>query len=170
MIGLDIDIFALNYIMLYQYVDMLCPYCREEGNEVVNSRPTFHNSSVWRRRRCSVCHKVFTTYERCDLSFITILKKNGRKQRYSRAKLFSSIYRATISIPNKEATVELYTDSIEQIILNKKLKTLTSLEVGEIVLNYLKDVNTISFIRFLAYNSKPKNINDVAKSISKYIN
>src|SRR4051812_5090176 len=112
---------------------MKCPYCRSETTEVYNSRPTRFGSQIWRRRRCLGCHESFTTYEMIDLGFLKVVKKGGKKQRYSRAKLYSGIYGAFLSIPHKETTVDQVTDTIEAKILDTKKREITSSDIARIV-------------------------------------
>jgi len=146
---------------------MLCPFCQNEETEVVNTRSTFHQTQVWRRRRCQKCNGVFTTYEKADLSFIKIIKKSGRKERYSRAKLFAGIYGAFLSGHNKERTADEVTTHIESKILGLRKKEISSQEVGNIVLTKLKSANPPAFMRFLAYNTRPANISEIKKNIEE---
>src|SRR5580704_192397 len=121
---------------------MKCPYCRGENTEVFNTRPTKSQTQIWRRRKCLDCHATFTTYEAADLGFLKVVKKTGKKQRYSRAKLFAGIYGAFLSIPSKETTVDAVTETIEAKLLDTQKTELTSQEIAVIVLSTLKHFNT----------------------------
>src|ERR1700757_1012129 len=125
---------------------MKCPFCRQDTTEVYNSRSTKFGTQIWRRRKCLSCHESFTTYEAPDLGFLKIIKKTGKKQRYSRAKLYSGIYGAFLSIPAKETTVDAVTDTIEAKLLDTRKAELTSSEVATIVLTTLKHFNTSAFL------------------------
>src|SRR4051812_26742018 len=97
---------------------MKCPFCRQTNSEIYNTRSTKFGSQTWRRRRCLMCSKTFTTYEAPDLSFLHIIPISGRKQRYSRAKLFSGLYDAFQNVPQKDATIDAVTDTIEAKLLD----------------------------------------------------
>jgi transcriptional repressor NrdR len=147
---------------------MKCPYCRQTTTDVFNTRTTKFGSQIWRRRKCLNCGETFTTYERADLGFIKIIKKGGRKQRYSRAKLYSGIYGAFLSIPAKETTVDGVTDTIEAKILDTKKRELTSQEVARIVLTTLKHFNTAAFVRYLAYQTDLASDSQLKAELRKY--
>lgn len=147
---------------------MKCPYCRHDTTEVYNSRDTKFGTQIWRRRRCTTCHESFTTYEAPDLGFLKVLKKSGKKQRYSRAKLYSGIYGAFLSIPSKETTVDAVTDTIEAKILDTRQREITSTEIARIVLTTLKHFNTAAFLRFLAYQADLASDAQLKKELKKY--
>ena len=147
---------------------MKCPFCRSETTEVYNTRPTRSGNQLWRRRRCLACHEAFTTYEAPDLGFLKVIKKTGKKQRYSRAKLYSGIYGAFLSIPAKETTVDAVTDTIEAKILDTRRGEVTSTEIARIVLITLKHFNTAAFLRFLAYQADLASDAQLKKELRKY--
>jgi transcriptional repressor NrdR len=147
---------------------MKCPFCRETTTEVYNSRTTRFATQVWRRRKCLSCHESFTTYEAADLGFLKVIKKTGKKQRYSRAKLYSDIYEAFLSIPAKETTVDAVTDTIEAKLLDNKKSELTSAEIATVVLVTLKHFNTAAFLRYLAYHADLANDAQLKKELKKY--
>ncbi len=147
---------------------MKCPYCRREETDVINSRTTYHQTQVWRRRSCLYCHSIFTTYEKPDLGFIKVIKKSGSKERYSRAKLFAGIYGAYLSIKNKENTVDETTDEVEANLLDVKQKEITSQQIAEVVLPILKRRNMAAFVRFLAYQTDLDSESQLNKELKKY--
>lgn len=147
---------------------MKCPYCRAVSTDIFNSRPTRSGTQIWRRRRCLECHESFTTYEQSDLSFLKVIKKNGRKQRYSRAKLFSGIYGAFLSIPAKETTVDGVTDTVEAKLLDTKQRELTTQQIATIVLTTLKHCNTAAFVRYLAFQTDLSSEAQLKHELSKY--
>ena len=136
--------------------------------EVYNSRPTRFDTQIWRRRRCLSCHESFTTYEQTDLGFLKVIKKTGKKQRYSRAKLYSGIYGAFLNIPAKETTVDSVTDTVESKLLDLKLRELSSKEIARIVLSTLKHFNTAAFVRYLAYQADLVSDSQLKKELKKY--
>ena len=147
---------------------MKCPFCRETTTEVYNSRTTRFGSQIWRRRRCQNCHESFTTYEAADLGFLKVIKKTGKKQRYSRAKLYSGIYGAFLSIPAKETTVDDVTDTIEAKILDTKQREISSPDIARIVLVTLKHFNTAAFLRYLAYQTDLASDAQLKRELKKY--
>ena len=147
---------------------MKCPFCRQATTDVFNSRPTRFGTQIWRRRRCLSCKESFTTYEAIDLHFLKVIKKTGKKQRYSRAKLYSGIYGAFLAIPAKETTVDGVTDTIEAKILDTKQREITSEAIARIVLTTLKHFNTTAFLRYLAYQTDLANDAQLKRELKKY--
>lgn len=147
---------------------MKCPFCRHDATEVYNSRDTKFGTQTWRRRRCTTCHESFTTYEAPDLGFLKVIKKTGKKQRYSRAKLYSGIYGAFLSAPAKETTIDAVTDTIEAKILDTKQRDITSAEIARIVLTTLKHFNTAAFLRYLSYQTDLASDVQLKKELKKY--
>ena len=147
---------------------MKCPFCRNNSTEVYNSRSTRFGTQIWRRRKCLSCNESFTTYEAPDLGFLKIVKKSGKKQRYSRAKLYSGIYGTFISVPAKETTVDAVTDTIEAKLLDTKKAELSSAEVAKIVLTTIKHFNTSAFLRYLAYQTDLTSDAQLKKELKKY--
>lgn len=147
---------------------MKCPYCRAETTDVFNSRPTKFGTQVWRRRRCLSCNESFTTYEAADLGFMKVLKKSGRRERYSRAKLFSGIYGAFLEISGKQNTVDAVTDTVEAKILDLRLEVIDSDQIAEIVLVTLKHYNMAAFMRYLANQADVVNEAQLRRELKKY--
>lgn len=135
---------------------MNCPFCGSSQIMVTNSRPTKGSSQIWRRRKCLNCDGVFTTYERMDLSHLTVIKRSGKRQRYSRAKLYSGIYHSLIDkkgVDRGEASAlsEEITSKIEQQIIKSKSKKIRSNQILDMVLGRLQKTAPDAFLRFLAY-------------------
>jgi transcriptional repressor NrdR len=147
---------------------MKCPYCRADTTEVYNSRATKFGAQIWRRRRCQSCHEAFTTYEAPDLGFIKVVKKSGRRQDYSRSKLFSGIYGAFLHVPANKTTVDAVTDTVEAKVLDIKQSEVSTQEIARIVLSTLKHFNTASFVRYLAYQTDFTSNAQLKKELKKY--
>ncbi len=150
---------------------MECPYCHYLQTEVYNSRPTLRETQIWRRRKCLKCLEIFTTHEIVDLSHLVVIKKSGKAEVFSRSKLYSGIYGATIGSKtvDREKTVEKITREVEREILFLKKKRVTSSEVADIVLNKLKKIHSGTFLRFLAYCKGIANENQMKRELSKYV-
>lgn len=147
---------------------MKCPFCRENTTDVFNTRSTRFGTQIWRRRKCLSCHESFTTYEAPDPSFLKVAKKNGKKQPYSRAKLYSSIYPAFLSISAKESATEGLTDTIEAKVLDLRQREVTSREIAEIVLATLKNFNTTAFVRYLSEQTDLISNAQLKRELKKY--
>ncbi len=147
---------------------MKCPYCRQDTTDVFNTRSTRFGTQIWRRRRCLACRESFTTYEQADLGFLKVIKKTGKRQRYSRAKLFSGIYGAFLQIPAKENTVDGVTDTVEAKILDLRQNEISSAEIAAIVMTTLKNCNTAAFVRYLAYQTDLESSAQLKKELAKY--
>ena len=142
--------------ILCQYIAMLCPFCGSNQIFVTNSRPTKGRTQTWRRRRCASCKSVYTTYERLNLSHLTVIKKSGKRQRYLRAKLYSGIYHSSIDQKNVDRgemseLSEKIINHIEKEIVKLRKKNIHSTEIVEIVLRILRKKEPAFFLRFLAY-------------------
>jgi|SRR6266403_2939953 len=147
---------------------MKCPFCRQTGTEIYNSRHTKFGSQTWRRRRCLKCGKSFTTYEAPDLSFLSIISRTGQKQRYSRAKLFSGLYDSFRDIPQKDDTIDAVTDTVEAKILDLGQSELKTTQIADIVLTTLKHFNTAAFLRYLSTHTDLTTNTDLKRQLKKY--
>lgn len=147
---------------------MKCPFCRAETTDVYNTRPTKEGAQIWRRRRCLECKESFTTYEQPDLGFLKVIKKTGKKQRYSRAKLYTGIYGAFARISAKETTVDAVTDTIEAKILDLRVSEVSSDDIARIVLTTLKHFNMTAFVRYLASQTDLATDAQLRSELKKY--
>jgi transcriptional repressor NrdR len=144
-----------------------CPYCRQDFNDVKNSRTTFNGNQVWRRRVCRKCGNTFTTYERV-VPALTVIKKDGKRERYNRFNIYASIYSAAFSWPKKEELVDHITNLVESKLLDLGKKEVTTEEISEAVLKTLKARNINTFLRYLTYNKRPKSEEEFIKLVKKY--
>ena len=149
---------------------MECPYCHKQLTEVTNSRPTRHNSQIWRRRICLHCQQIFTTHEIVDLSQVVVVKKSGKPEMFSRFKLYSGIHGAMLhKTPNRELISENLTREIEREILFLKRKKISTTEIADIVLKKLRKSHTSTFMRFLAYCKDIKSDVQMQRELQKYM-
>lgn len=135
---------------------MHCPFCDSSQIMVVNSRPTAGGLQIWRRRKCAKCNNAFTSYERIDLSHLIVVKKSGRHQKFSRAKLYSGIYNSFLDRKGVDRgdvawLAEEITDGVEREILGLGRKKISSSEIEEVVSKILGKKAPDAFLRFLAY-------------------
>ena len=135
---------------------MICPNCGLDEVITTNSRPTHKMTRRWRRRKCLKCGFIFTTHEIIDLSHITVIKKDGRKVRFSREKLYSGIYHIVVEekgIDRGDAGVlaNNITQEIEKEIILSRRQNLKTKEIKKLVLGYLKPRYKNHYLRYLAY-------------------
>mgnify|MGYP001567177040 CR=1 FL=1 len=135
---------------------MKCPYCGSNLLYTVNTRPTKKDVKVWRRKKCTQCKMLFTTYESIDLSYLLVAKGSGSVVRFNRAKLFSSIYKAAIQgkhVDHGEMSIlaEGFTQEVEAHILALRKKKITSSEIRSVVIEVLKKRNLNILFRYLSY-------------------
>ena len=147
---------------------MKCPFCRETTTEVSNSRNTKSGNQIWRRRRCKNCAKIFTTYEYIDLTFISVVKRSGKSEPYSRAKLYSGVYSAFTGSSFDQPVIDAITDTIETKILDGGKSVLEANEIARITLVTLKHFNTTAFLRYLSLQTELASSSQLKKELKKY--
>jgi len=127
---------------------MRCPYCNEDNTQVVDTRENEEGDTVRRRRRCLVCDKRFTTYERVELQLPLVVKKNGSRVDYDRDKLKSSMMLALRKRPVGTESIESALDRIEDKLVQLAEREVASGRIGELVMRELKKLDKIAYIRF----------------------
>lgn len=146
---------------------MKCPVCNCQDSRVLDSRPTNEGASIKRRRECPNCGKRFTTYEVIDTVPIAVVKRDGRKEFFDKHKLVLGIERACQKRPVNSEEIAA---SIESELQNSIMGEITSKEIGEMVLARLKELDTVSYIRFASVYREFKDIEsfmEEIKSLSK---
>ena len=134
---------------------MKCPYCEHLDSKVIDSRPTDEGQAIRRRRECIECGKRFTTYERIEEIPKIVVKRDGNREVYNRNKLFNGILKSCEKRPISISTIEKIVDEIEKTLYNSMEKEITSVEIGEMVMNKLKDIDEVASVsrRFKDSNS-----------------
>lgn len=127
---------------------MKCPFCSHSETQVVETRISEDGDSIRRRRQCASCEKRFTTYERADVSFPSIVKKDGRRIEYERAKLVASMKLALRKRPVSIEQVDGAVERIEEKLLLLGARELPSARVGELVMRELKKLDKVAYVRF----------------------
>lgn len=127
---------------------MKCPYCNELESKVVDSRPTDEGSSIRRRRECLKCHKRFTTYETIETLPLVVIKRDGSREAFDRVKLIRGLLKSCEKRPISLKQLETLADEIEQNLQNRLENEVDSQEIGEMVMNKLKDIDDIAYVRF----------------------
>ena len=127
---------------------MKCPFCSHVDTQVVETRMSEDGDSIRRRRQCGSCQKRFTTYERPDVSFAAIVKKDGRRIEYERAKLLASMKLALRKRPVSTEQVDSAVERIEENLLSQGVRELPSDRIGELVMRELKKLDKVAYVRF----------------------
>ena len=144
---------------------MQCPACQNTDSRVLESRSADAGRSVRRRRECLNCDFRFTTYERVETIPITVIKRNGNRETFSRTKLLNGISRACKKTSLISQEVEFIVDDIEIHFQQRTLKDITSSEIIEIVLNHLKGLNEVAYIRFASIYRNFNGVDDFIESL-----
>lgn len=146
---------------------MKCPYCANADTKVVDSRLTDSNDSVRRRRECEKCSKRFTTYERIEIKPIAIIKKDNTREPFDRNKLMSGLIRACIKRDISAGTLDLLVDDIENEIHNLPGSEIHSKDLGNLVLNRLRDLDKVAYIRFASVYKQFNSIRQFTNELTK---
>ena len=148
---------------------MKCPFCYVPESKVIDSRPSYNGMSIRRRRECTSCGRKFTTYERVEDISLIVIKKDGSRQAFDRTKVMNGIIRACEKRPVTVEQMEKAVNSIELQIHNKMKKEITSLEVGELVMDALKGLDDVAYVRFASVYRQFKDINTFVDELQKLL-
>lgn len=145
---------------------MNCPFCGAEDTKVTDSRPS-DNNAIRRRRECEVCGRRFTTYEKVESIPTMIVKKNDIREPYDREKLEGGIYRACHKRPIPVAKINEMIDDLENRILSADEKEIPSSKVGEMVMDALRELDDVAYVRFASVYKEFKDVDTFLKEIEK---
>lgn len=148
---------------------MKCPFCAHPESKVVDSRPADEGSSIRRRRECLACHKRFTTYETMESLPLMVVKKDGSRQSFDRNKVMNGLIRACEKRPVSFSTMEEIVNEIEQTLQNEMEREVSSAEIGELVMERLKKVDEVSYVRFASVYRQFKDINTFMRELNKLL-
>ena len=137
---------------------MKCPYCGYLESKVVDSRPADEGASIRRRRECLSCHKRFTTYETVESLPLMVVKKDGSRQSFDRNKVMSGVIRACEKRPVPYQSMEALAAEIEQILQNQMDREVSSAQIGELVMERLKALDEVAYVRFASVYREFKDI------------
>ena len=127
---------------------MKCPYCKYTESKVIDSRPTVDGESIRRRRICQQCGKRFTTYETIESRSLMVIKKDGSRQQYDREKLMRGILKACQKRPVTKAQMDDLLSNIEKELYDQQEDEVSSMTIGEMVVERLIDIDEVAYIRF----------------------
>ncbi len=148
---------------------MKCPYCAHPESKVVDSRPADEGASIRRRRECLSCHKRFTTYETMESLPLMVIKKDGSRQSFDRSKLLNGMIRACEKRPVSFDTLQRIADEIEQSLQNEMNREVPSARIGEMVMDKLKDVDEVAYVRFASVYRQFKDISTFMAELNKLL-
>lgn len=148
---------------------MKCPYCGYMQSKVIDSRPTDEGNSIRRRRECEGCKKRFTTYEKIEDVTIMVIKKDGTRELFDRDKIIKGILRACEKRPVALADVERAVADIESSISSSGASEVVSTRVGELVMEKLKELDEIAYVRFASVYRQFKDVNSFLEELEKIL-
>lgn len=146
---------------------MKCPYCNHPDTRVIDSRPAEDGSAIRRRRSCDECGKRFTTYEKVETIPLIIIKKDNNREQYNRSKIERGIIRACYKRPVSAEAIQRAVERIEIKIFNLEAKEVSSTDVGEIVMDELKELDEVAYVRFASVYREFKDVNTFMDEIKK---
>ena len=148
---------------------MKCPFCSYLESKVIDSRPTEEGEKIRRRRECMNCNKRFTTYEIIENIPIIVVKKDKSREEFNRDKLFKGILRSCEKRPVSIDTIDKMVEEIETTLQNSLDREVTSVHIGEMVMEKLKDIDEIAYVRFASVYRQFKDINTFMNELSKLL-
>ena len=146
---------------------MKCPYCNHPDTRVIDSRPAEDGSAIRRRRSCDECGKRFTTYEKVETIPLIIIKKDNNREQYNRSKIERGIIRACYKRPVSAEAIQKAVERIEIKIFTLEAKEVSSTDVGEIVMDELKELDEVAYVRFASVYREFKDVNTFMDEIKK---
>ena len=148
---------------------MKCPYCSSENTRVIDSRPVDDNCSIRRRRLCDECGKRFTTYEKVETIPLIVIKKDNNREQYDRSKIEAGILRACHKRPISVEQIGQLVDAVETEVFNREEKEVKSAQIGEIVMDKLKDIEAVAYVRFASVYREFKDVNTFMNELKKIL-
>ena len=146
---------------------MLCPYCQEIESKVIDSRSSEDGSAIRRRRECMVCKRRFTTYERVEEKPLLVIKKGGYREQFDRNKLLNGLYRACEKRPVSSETIEKIVSSIEAELQDNNDREVSSMVVGEMVMDKLRSLDEVAYVRFASVYRQFTDVNSFINTIDQ---
>ena len=148
---------------------MRCPYCAYPESKVIDSRPTDESSSIRRRRECLSCGKRFTTYEIVERVPMVVVKKDGSRQTFDRGKVLGGLIKACEKRPVPMDTLERAASRIEQKLVNSMDREIPSVRIGELVMEELKDIDQVAYVRFASVYRQFKDLDSFMDELNRLL-
>ena len=148
---------------------MKCPFCGDDNTRVIDSRPADDNEAIRRRRQCDECGKRFTTYEKVETLPLIVVKKDNNREPYDREKIVAGIVRSCHKRPISMTQINDMVDDIEGQIFNMGEKEIPTTTIGSIVMDKLKDLDEVAYVRFASVYREFKDVNTFMDEIKKIL-
>ncbi|WP_204102346.1 MULTISPECIES: transcriptional regulator NrdR [Spirulina sp. CCY15215] len=146
---------------------MQCPACQHKESRVLESRSTEGGKSVRRRRECLNCKNRFTTYERIEFVPISVIKRDGSRESFDRSKLLRGLIRACEKTEISHQRLDTFIDEIQEQLQQRSLREVTTREIGELVLGYLRQENEVAYVRFASVYRQFQGITDFVETLNQ---
>ena len=148
---------------------MKCPFCNQDNTRVVDSRPADDNTAIRRRRMCDACGKRFTTYEKVETIPLIVIKKDQNRDQFDRSKIEAGVLRACHKRPVSAEQIHRLVDDVETEVFNLEEREIPSSVIGEIVMDKLKDLEAVAYVRFASVYREFKDVNTFMDELKKIL-
>ena len=148
---------------------MKCPFCNQDNTRVVDSRPADDNTAIRRRRMCDACGKRFTTYEEVETIPLIVIKKDQNREQFDRSKIEAGVLRACHKRPVSAEQIHRLVDDVETEVFNLEEREIPSSVIGEIVMDKLKDLEAVAYVRFASVYREFKDVNTFMDELKKIL-
>ena len=148
---------------------MKCPFCNQDNTRVVDSRPVEDTNSIRRRRMCDACGKRFTTYEKVETIPLIVIKKDQNREQFDRSKIEAGVLRACHKRPVSAQQIRQLVDDVENEIYAMGEREIPSSVIGEIVMDRLKDLEAVAYVRFASVYREFKDVNTFMDELKKFL-
>ena len=148
---------------------MKCPFCNQDNTRVVDSRPADDNTAIRRRRMCDACGKRFTTYEKVETIPLIVIKKDQNREQFDKSKIEAGVLRACHKRPVSAEQIHRLVDDVETEVFNLEEREIPSSVIGEIVMDKLKDLEAVAYVRFASVYREFKDVNTFMDELKKIL-
>ena len=148
---------------------MKCPFCNQDNTRVVDSRPADDNTAIRRRRMCDACGKRFTTYEKVETIPLIVIKKDQNREQFDSSKIEAGVLRACHKRPVSAEQIHRLVDDVETEVFNLEEREIPSSVIGEIVMDKLKDLEAVAYVRFASVYREFKDVNTFMDELKKIL-
>lgn len=160
---------VLIFLKIFGGKPMKCPYCGEENTKVIDSRPAEENNAIRRRRQCEKCKKRFTTYEKVETIPLIVIKKGNIRETYDRGKIEAGILRSCHKRPVSYDQIIAAVEDVENAVFNMEQKEISSQVIGELVMDRLKKLDQVAYVRFASVYREFKDVNTFMDELAKLL-
>ena len=148
---------------------MKCPFCGDENTKVIDSRPSEETNAIRRRRQCEKCNKRFTTYEKVETIPLVVIKKGNVLEAYDRSKIEAGVFRSCHKRPISVSQITQLVDEVENAIFNMEEKEIPSSKIGELVMDKLKSLDAVAYVRFASVYREFKDVSTFMDELKKLL-